>query len=61
MVKLSQKQKKVCDFMYSKGEVLDYVTSEDVKFIKLAFCDVFGVQNVACHEKCEIFSNSVRK
>lgn len=30
--------------MYSKEEVLDYVTSEDVKFIKLAFCDVFGVQ-----------------
>jgi len=30
--------------MYSKEEVLEYVTSEDVKFIKLAFCDVFGVQ-----------------
>ena len=30
--------------MYSKEEVLEYVLSEDVKFIKLAFCDVFGVQ-----------------
>jgi glutamine synthetase len=30
--------------MYSKEEVLEYVASEDVKFIKLAFCDVFGVQ-----------------
>ena len=28
--------------MYSKAEVLEYVSSEDVKFIKLAFCDVFG-------------------
>ncbi len=31
-------------YMYNKSEVLEYVRSEDVKFIKLAFCDVFGVQ-----------------
>ena len=30
--------------MYSKNDVLDYIKSEDVKFIKLAFCDIFGVQ-----------------
>ena len=30
--------------MYSKNEVLDYVNSEDVKFIRLAFCDLFGNQ-----------------
>ena len=30
--------------MYNKSEVLDYVSAEDIKFIKLAFCDVFGVQ-----------------
>lgn len=30
--------------MYSKEEVLEYVSSEDVKFIKLSFCDVFGMQ-----------------
>ena len=30
--------------MYSKEEVLEYVDTEDVKFIKLAFCDIFGVQ-----------------
>lgn len=30
--------------MYSKEEVLEYVSSEDIKFIKLAFCDVFGIQ-----------------
>jgi glutamine synthetase len=29
---------------YSKGEVLQYVQEEDVKFIRLAFCDVFGRQ-----------------
>ena len=27
---------------YSKEEVLQYVREEDVKFIRLAFCDVFG-------------------
>ncbi len=29
---------------YSKQEVLQYVMEEDVKFIRLAFCDVFGKQ-----------------
>lgn len=29
---------------YSKQEVLQYVKEEDVKFIRLAFCDVFGRQ-----------------
>lgn len=29
---------------YSKEEVLQYVREEDVKFIRLAFCDVFGRQ-----------------
>lgn len=29
---------------YSKAEVLQYVREEDVKFIRLAFCDVFGKQ-----------------
>ena len=27
---------------YSKDEVMQYVMEEDVKFIRLAFCDVFG-------------------
>ena len=27
---------------YSKEEVLQYIREEDVKFIRLAFCDVFG-------------------
>lgn len=29
---------------YSKDEVIQYVREEDVKFIRLAFCDVFGRQ-----------------
>lgn len=29
---------------YSKQEVLQFVAEEDVKFIRLAFCDVFGKQ-----------------
>jgi glutamine synthetase len=33
---------------YSKDEVIEYTREEDVKFIRLAFCDVFGVQkNIA--------------
>lgn len=33
---------------YSKDEVIQYVREEDVKFIRLAFCDVFGKQkNIA--------------
>ena len=33
---------------YSKDEVMQYVEEEDVKFIRLAFCDVFGKQkNIA--------------
>ena len=33
------------DFVnYSKDEVMQYVMEEDVKFIRLAFCDVFGKQ-----------------
>ena len=29
---------------YSKDEVMQFVNEEDVKFIRLAFCDVFGKQ-----------------
>jgi glutamine synthetase len=34
--------------LYTKEEVITYVIQEDVKFIRLAFCDVFGTQkNIA--------------
>ena len=29
---------------YSQQEIIQYVQEEDVKFIRLAFCDVFGKQ-----------------
>ena len=29
---------------YSSGEVIQYVNEEDVKFIRLAFCDIYGKQ-----------------
>ncbi len=29
---------------YSKDDIIQYATEEDVKFIRLAFCDVFGKQ-----------------
>lgn len=29
---------------YSNEEILQYVAEEDVKFIRLAFCDIFGIQ-----------------
>ncbi len=29
--------------MYTAQEIVDYAAAEDVKFIRLAFCDVFGV------------------
>lgn len=29
---------------YSKDEVMQYIAEEDVKFIRMAFCDVFGRQ-----------------
>ena len=30
--------------VYSRSEVMQYISEEDVKFIRLAFCDVFGNQ-----------------
>ena len=29
---------------YSKQEIIQYAREEDVKFIRLAFCDIFGRQ-----------------
>jgi glutamine synthetase len=31
------------EMMYTAQEIADYCAAEDVKFIRLAFCDVFGV------------------
>jgi glutamine synthetase len=38
----------VHNMKYSPEEILEYVKDEDVKFIRLSFCDAFGVQkNIA--------------
>ena len=29
---------------YTPDEIMQYIEEEDVKFIRLAFCDVFGKQ-----------------
>ncbi len=47
---------------YSKQEVLQYVAEEDVKFIRMAFCDVFGKQkNISLmpHELERAFADGV--
>ena len=34
--------------LYTYEEIIDYVREEDVKFIRLTFCDAYGVQkNIA--------------
>ena len=30
--------------LYTESDVVEYITDNDVKFIRLSFCDVFGVQ-----------------
>ena len=30
--------------VYSKDEIMQYVLEEDVKFIRMAFCDIYGRQ-----------------
>ena len=43
---------------YSEQEVLQYVQEEDVKFIRLAFCDVFGRQkNIADRKSTRLNSS----
>ena len=38
--------------MYSKNEVLEFISENDVKFIRLAFCDVFGNQKNISIQPC---------
>ena len=39
---------------YSKEEVMQYVAEEDVKFVRMAFCDVFGKQKNISVMPCEL-------
>ncbi len=48
--------------MYTAQEIVDYAAAEDVKFIRLAFCDVFGVpKNISImpEELPRAFSNGI--
>ena len=45
---VTNERKAGCAMRYSPKEVMEYVKEANVKFIRLAFCDVFGVQkNIA--------------
>ena len=47
---------------YSRDEVMQYVAEEDVKFIRMAFCDVFGKQknvSIMPHELERAFSHGI--
>lgn len=42
---ITSRQKGMVSTMnYTKSEVLQFVAENDVKFIRLAFCDIFGTQ-----------------
>lgn len=38
--------------MYTKNDVLEFISENDVKFIRLAFCDVFGTQKNLAIQPC---------
>ncbi len=47
---------------YSKDEILQYMAEEDVKFIRLAFCDVFGRRknvSIMPHELPRAFEHGI--
>ncbi len=47
---------------YSKDEVMQYVIEEDVKFIRIAFCDIFGKQkniSIMPHELERAFKDGI--
>ena len=48
--------------MYTAQEIVDYTAAEDVQFIRLAFCDVFGTpKNISImpDELPRAFSNGI--
>ena len=47
---------------YSKDEILQYIAEEDVKFIRMAFCDIFGRQkniSIMPHEIARAFKYGI--
>ena len=45
---------KVWEMKYSANEIIQYVQEEDIKFIRLSFCDVFGNQKNIAIMPCEL-------
>ena len=43
--------------MYTKEDVLSYVAEEEIKFIRLAFCDIFGKEKniITCNRGYDCF------
>ena len=39
---------------YSEQEIMLYIEEEDVKFIRLAFCDIYGVQKNISVQRSEL-------
>lgn len=49
--------------IYSENEILQYVDENDVKFVKLTFCDVYGkLKNISIlsSELASVFKNGTR-
>ena len=50
------------DMSYTVREVLEFVKQNDVKFIRLAFCDMFGTQkNISITHFFQLFNNRMKK
>ena len=48
--------------LYTKNEVLQFVQENDVKFIRMAFCDIFGRMkniSVVAEELPRVFQNGI--
>ena len=46
----------------TEKDVLDFVDTQDVKFVRLAFCDIFGVQkniSIMPHQLVKAFKHGI--
>ncbi len=57
-----QRSQKGTGMRYTREEVIQYIAEEDVKFIRLAFCDIFGRQknvSIVPEELMRAFSDGI--
>lgn len=52
----ASERKQVSEMKYTPQEVIQYIQEEDVKFIRLAFCDVHG-----CHKNISIMPHELER